>query len=482
VPIPINVPAKNTNINTKIIAQVFKQPSAAGFLDVGSGSNPPGTLPDLTKGNAAGVWGFVGELIDAPKQPSSPPLTCGVFGQSGEVDLTGLTSAGGILQSVNSPVTASSPAAGLAGVVGFGPYGVVGVGSGGVVGIGTGTSGTGVSGSSSNGEGTASGDGVSGFSNTGFGVHATNGQGWNPNDRNMQPATGCGIFAESDGHEGVFGASASAHGVHGVNGVGSGSTPTVGCGVWGESQSGIGVYGETSSQAQAGVSAQNNSAFPCTAMLASSAKGHGVQGVNGVGSGKPPPHGAGVWGDSDDGIGVYGASKNGFAGQFEGAVTIIGDHTVSGNIVATGSVTGMDMVLSGADCAEEFDLLDPEGIEPGSVVIFDAEGALSLSNEPYSKRVAGVISGAGAYRPGVILDRRISARARVPVALVGKVYCKVDATPGPIEVGDLLTTSLTPGRAMKAQDPLRAFGAIIGKALGNLDEGFGLIPILVTIA
>jgi hypothetical protein len=51
----------------------------------------------------------------------------------------------------------------------------------------------------------------------------------------------------------------------------------------------------------------------------------------------------------------------------------------------------------------------------------------------------------------------------------------------PIEVGDLLTTSPTPGHAMKATDPVRAFGAVIGKALRALGDGQGLIPILVAL-
>ena len=72
--------------------------------------------------------------------------------------------------------------------------------------------------------------------------------------------------------------------------------------------------------------------------------------------------------------------------------------------------------------------------------------------------------------------------ARIPVALAGKVYCKVDASFGAIELGDMLTTSATPGFAMKAQDPLRAFGSTIGKALSGLDAGCGLIPILVIMA
>jgi hypothetical protein len=67
------------------------------------------------------------------------------------------------------------------------------------------------------------------------------------------------------------------------------------------------------------------------------------------------------------------------------------------------------------------------------------------------------------------------------VALVGKVYCKVDAQYGPIEVGDLLTTSPTLGHAMKASDPLKAFGAVIGKALRPLLAGQGLIPILIAL-
>jgi hypothetical protein len=65
---------------------------------------------------------------------------------------------------------------------------------------------------------------------------------------------------------------------------------------------------------------------------------------------------------------------------------------------------------------------------------------------------------------------------------MGKVYCKVDAQSGDISVGDLLTTSSTPGHAMKADDPLKAFGCVIGKALQSLPAGQkGLIPILVAL-
>jgi hypothetical protein len=76
---------------------------------------------------------------------------------------------------------------------------------------------------------------------------------------------------------------------------------------------------------------------------------------------------------------------------------------------------------------------------------------------------------------------RLPSHKRSPVALMGKVYCKVDADVGPIAVGDLLTTSNTPGHAMRVADPTQGLGCIIGKALRPLAEGKGLIPILVAL-
>ena len=58
---------------------------------------------------------------------------------------------------------------------------------------------------------------------------------------------------------------------------------------------------------------------------------------------------------------------------------------------------------------------------------------------------------------------------------------RIDADHASIEVGDLLTTSSTPGHAMKAVDASRAFGAVLGKALEPLTAGRGLLPILVAL-
>lgn len=92
-------------------------------------------------------------------------------------------------------------------------------------------------------------------------------------------------------------------------------------------------------------------------------------------------------------------------------------------------------------------------------------GALRQSHDAYDTKVAGVVAGAGTYRPGIVLDRQDVSTRRLSISLVGKVFCKVDSRYAPIAVGDLLTSSPTPGHAMKAADPNRAFGAIIGKAL-----------------
>jgi hypothetical protein len=149
---------------------------------------------------------------------------------------------------------------------------------------------------------------------------------------------------------------------------------------------------------------------------------------------------------------------------------------VAGDVTVTG-----DVLLTGADCAERFDVMGTRVPEPGTVVVINDGGALGESCEAYDKKVAGVVSGAGDYRHALVLDGRPSDKERIPVALVGKAYCKVDARYSPIEVGDLLTTSATPGYAMRAADPAKAFGSVIGKALRRLEAGQGLIPILITL-
>ena len=122
-------------------------------------------------------------------------------------------------------------------------------------------------------------------------------------------------------------------------------------------------------------------------------------------------------------------------------------------------------------------------LESGTVMVLNESGNLKQSCQAYDKKVTGVISGAGDYKPAIILDRKekVDNSNRLSISLMGKTYCKADATYGAIETGDLLTTSHTRGHAMKATDPLKAFGSVIGKALRKLETGTGLIPILVVL-
>jgi hypothetical protein len=114
--------------------------------------------------------------------------------------------------------------------------------------------------------------------------------------------------------------------------------------------------------------------------------------------------------------------------------------------------------------------IDPEG-----------SGKLKPADTPYDHCVAGIVSGAGGIKPGILMMQEDALKGDHQVALVGRVYGLCDASYGPIYPGDLLTSSPTPGYAMKVTDYQRAQGAILGKAMTRLEEGRGLILILVSL-
>lgn len=297
-----------------------------------------------------------------------------------------------------------------------------------------------------------------------------------------------GVLGESSTFNGVLGiTTAEGHsGVAGVCDTGSGN------GVYGRSKKANGVIGFSSSNGSAGVAGANDEGDG-NGVYGRSAKSDGVIGIT-TGDGK-----AGVAGvcDTGNGNGVYGRSKaaTGVVGysssDVHAGVAGANDNSAGVGIYGKGGrlagffegdveVTG-DIRLTNADCAEDFNVSELALVEPGTVMVLGENEVLLPSHQPYDKRVAGVISGAGNYKPGIILDKQESQQRRLPIALLGKVFCKVDTQFGAIEVGDLLTTSSTPGHAMRVNDQRNAFGAVIGKALRPLKEGQGLIPILIAL-
>ncbi len=141
-------------------------------------------------------------------------------------------------------------------------------------------------------------------------------------------------------------------------------------------------------------------------------------------------------------------------------------------------------INGGADLAEPFEVNGESAIQAGMIVAIDPAnaGELKVATSAYDKTVAGIVSGAGDIQPGMVMGQDGSiASGEHPVALTGRVYAKVDASYGAIQPGDLLMTSDTPGHAMRVSDSSQAQGAIIGKAMTALEEGQGLVLVLVSL-
>jgi hypothetical protein len=288
-------------------------------------------------------------------------------------------------------------------------------------------------------------------------------------------ADGVGVLGESAGGRGVFGSSKTWQGVYGFS--------EQNAGVVGESNGLDGVWGDAHGEGFSGVSGRNMHPKGGNGVWGSSDAGRGVAGFSKTWQGVYgfSEQNAGVVGESNGLDGVWGASHSkdhagvsghnaagGLAGFFEGGVHVTSDLTVAG-----------DVVLANADIAEDFTVADGRLIQ-GAVLCIGDDEQLRMCSGEYDPRVIGVVSGAGELRPGIVLGRDGRSIDRVPIALTGRVYCRVDATIAPIRPGDQLTTSCTEGHAMRA-DPSRAAGAVLGKALRSLAAGRSTIPILVTL-
>jgi hypothetical protein len=382
----------------------------------------------------------------------------------------------------------------------------------GTVGIATADSGTtyGVFGNSAS----TSGRGVYGYAS------ATSGAAWGVYGKS-DSTTGRGVYgtapkygvygwasADSGDTYGVYGwsASTSGRGVYGLASATSGTT--YGVYGWSASTSGRGVVGSASATSGTtyGVYGESDSSdgyggyFYNTASggVGLYARGYGKWDADLVLGGTSSTNDEGciysdpnyvesdIWLLSNDGV-VIRLDRD---GSGEDADFEVWDKDANNifNIDESGTTQVQVLqITGGSDLSEQFEIQGNQANllpSPGMVVCIDPEhpGKLIVSTKAYDRTVAGIISGAGGIKPGMLMGQSDSASdGWYPVALVGRVYVWADASYGSIEPGDLLTTSDTPGHAMKVTDYERAKGAIIGKAMSSLEEGQGLILVLVTL-
>ena len=136
---------------------------------------------------------------------------------------------------------------------------------------------------------------------------------------------------------------------------------------------------------------------------------------------------------------------------------------------------------SGADFAEQIAVQGKAAeYEPGDVLVISTitDRAVELSARPYATTVIGVYSTQPAVLAGA--PDQNDPLGGIPVAITGIVPCKVSAENGAIQRGDLLVTSGRRGYAMRAgANPPQ--GTVLGKAMGELTDGTGVIQILVTL-
>lgn len=275
-------------------------------------------------------------------------------------------------------------------------------------------------------------------------------------------STGTAVMGNTNGGFGVYGYSRD----HGIRGIGNALTQGRGYGGYFSSSTGIGAYGESTAQ----TSSQNLYA-------------------------------PGVYGYSQNGVGVRGRSQNSFSAFFGRGSGFPGVY-IDGTLAVTGSKSGFIVDIAVND--------GPLPLETGDVVVITGHGDPIMGEIPLvrvrkaesaeSPGVVGVVdqpfevpisNASEAIQRGVLPKpaaeiARIHAGSAIEtgqyltiVTLGSYRALKVDATYGAVQPGHLLVSSENPGYAKRADNP-RA-GTIIGKSLGELSQGTGIIPVMVTL-
>jgi hypothetical protein len=262
-----------------------------------------------------------------------------------------------------------------------------------------------------------------------------------------------------------------------------------------DSAAGLGVAGRTAGAGNRNANEINAGTYGFSSGAASATVGSvGLLGVS------QNDNGAWLMSNSGTYYGLY-VQRNGARFERGNAGWTGATVYVDGQLQVTGGCTGcaLNQVMLNSSAAD---------LHVGDVVVLDASApaAADVNGTPaagveaaaqaYSTGVVGVVTGGytvgdasapegSALRSGGPSEsvKTIAPGQYMTVLTEGAVkMVKADASAASIHTGDLLTTSGTAsGAAMKVADKAQAFGAVLGKALGNLESGTGYIPVLVTL-
>ncbi len=129
----------------------------------------------------------------------------------------------------------------------------------------------------------------------------------------------------------------------------------------------------------------------------------------------------------------------------------------TGNATLSGQLT-----TGGESLAQDYKTTDTS-LEVGDVLSIDQvlTGNVSKSKNSYDKTILGIYSD----KSGLKLSQASKSEKVVPIAIAGRALVKVNDENGPIHKGDYITSSSTPGVAMKATNA----GEVLGKALEDFN-------------
>ena len=179
---------------------------------------------------------------------------------------------------------------------------------------------------------------------------------------------------------------------------------------------------------------------------------------------------------------LYGSGRLNLALTPTGNTSAVFRVDKSGNVYADNAYYGAGFHTGSADIAEWVSVSEP--VEPGDVLELDPENAghYRKSRGPCSGLVAGVVSTDPGFVLGAnpaTLDSGLWTDDSALLALIGIVPMKATDEGGPIQPGDLLTSSSTPGYAMKWNQEDGLACSLVAKALEALDSGTGVIQVLL---